>query len=180
MQNRPSEIHKAVFIFLKLRNTPTPADRGFTLIEMMVVVAIIAILALITMPNNYNRTVQLQVVESIELIEMYKGYIERTYMLTGSFPEDNEAAGAPDANQIKGNFLAELHIENGVINLEFGQKMHDQHHGKILSVRPVYVESDSLTPISWICGSDEIPDGMLAAGNDSTTLESEFLPIRCR
>ena len=155
-------------------------NKGFTLIEMMVVVAVIAILALIAMPNNYNRTVQLQVVESLELVEMYKGYVERTYLLTGSFPEDNEAAGAPLADQIKGNFLAALHIENGVINLEFGQKMHDQHHGKILSLRPVYVDIDTPTPVSWICGSDDIPEGMLAADRDGTTLELEFLPLRCR
>lgn len=160
--------------------TSKQTAKGFTLIEMMVVVAVIAILALIAMPNNYNRTVQLQVIESLELIEMYKGYVERTYMLTGSFPENNEAAGAPQADQIKGNFLAALHIDNGVINLEFGQKMHDQHHGKILSLRPVYVDVETPTPISWVCGSDEIPEGMLAADRNGTTLESNYLPLRCQ
>lgn len=155
-------------------------NKGFTLIEMMVVVAIIAILALIAMPNNYNRTVQLQVVESLDLIEDYKGYVERTYLLTGAFPINNKAAEMPNASEIKGNFLAALHLEDGVLNLEFGQKMNDQHHGKILSVRPVYVNSDSITPISWVCGSDPIPKGMIASSKNSTTLESEFLPLRCR
>ena len=167
-------------MFYRRISTLKSAGKGFTLIEMMVVVAIIAILALVAMPNNYNRTIQLQVVESIDLVELYKGYVERTYLLTGSFPEDNEAAGAPEAHQIKGNFLAAMRIENGVINLEFGQKMQEKHHGKVLSLRPVYVATDSLAPISWVCGSDEIPNEMLAAGKDRTTLELEFLPIRCR
>lgn len=155
-------------------------QQGFTLIEMMIVIAIIAILALIALPNTSHRNVQLQVVESLELIDIYKGHVERTYMLTGSFPTDNEAAGMPRPDEIKGNFLDSLHLDNGVLTLEFGQKMNAQHHGKLLSVRPVYVDSESITPLSWICGSDEIPDGMVAADRDKTTLPLEFLPLRCR
>lgn len=154
--------------------------RAFTLIEMLVVIAVIAILAMLAMPNNYNRTVQLQVVESLDLVEGYKEYIEQDYALTGLFPEDNYAAGMPAADEIKGNFLAALHVSNGVLNLEFGQKMNDRHHGKTLSIRPVYVDSETRSPLSWVCGSDPIPDGMLASGNDATDLELEFLPLRCR
>lgn len=153
---------------------------GFTLIEMLVVIAIIAILALIAMPNNYHRTVQLQVVESLDLIEDYKKYVEASYALSGVFPENNKAAGLPEPEEIKGNFLAALHVSNGVLNLEFGQKMNKQHHEKILSVRPIYVDSEALSPISWVCGFDPIPDGMEASAKNVTDLEIEFLPMRCR
>lgn len=140
----------------------------------------IAILAMIAMPTNSNRTVQLQVVESLELIEKYKENIEKAYLISGSFPTDNDAAGMPEPEEIKGNFLAALHVSDGILNLEFGQKMNEKHHGKILSVRPVYVDSESTSPISWICGFDPVPDGMLASAKNKTTLEIELLPIRCR
>ena len=62
-------------------NVASVLRRGFTLIEMLIVLAIIAILALIALPNNYHRTVQKQVVESVELVEGYKANIEQFYML---------------------------------------------------------------------------------------------------
>lgn len=153
---------------------------GFSLIEMMVVIAIISIIALMAMPNTSNRVVQTQVVESIELVEDYKEFVEKSFLLNGEFPLDNEAAGMPNAVHIRGNYLSALHVKNGVLNLELGQKMREIHRGKIVSIRPVYVAEDLTVRPSWVCAGDEIPDGMQAAGADETNIEVKYLPIRCR
>lgn len=153
---------------------------AFSLIEMMVVIAIISILALVAMPTNSNRVVQTQIVESLELIEDYKQNVENSFALNGKFPADNDAAGMPEAKNIKGNYLSALRVKDGVLNLELGQKMNKIHQGKTVSVRPVYMEEDLTVPVSWVCAGDEVPEGMKAAGKNETDIDEQYLPIRCR
>ena len=154
---------------------------GFSLLELMVVVAIIAIIATLAMPSNIGRITQKRMVETIELVEPYKAFIAASYIgSSGTFPKDNAAAGMPEPDKIKGNYLRKLEVRNGVLHLTLGQKLPASLHDKILSIRPVYVKDEPLTPISWICGGAEVPSGMHAAGTDLTDLEQTFLPGRCR
>ena len=154
---------------------------GFSLLELMVVVAVIAILATLALPSNLGRITQQRMVETIELVEPYKAYVAAYYRSnTGNFPEDNAAAGLPEPDKIKGNYLRKLEIRDGVMHLTLGQKLPDSLHDKVLSIRPVYVKDEPSTPISWICGNAEVPPGMHAAGTNLTDVETLFLPGRCR
>lgn len=154
---------------------------GFSLLELMVVVAIIAIIATLAMPSNIGRITQKRMVETIELVEPYKAFIAASYLSnSGNFPADNAAAGMPDANKIKGNYLRKLEVRDGVMHLTLGQKLPDSLHNKILSIRPVFVKDEPMTPISWICGHADVPAGMHAAGTNLTDLDNTFLPGRCR
>ena len=152
---------------------------GFTLLEVMVVVVIIAVLALLSLPNDSARLNKLRVVESLDLVEAFKQDIVAVYRLTGKFPEDNEQANLPAPDKIKGNFLRSMSVENGVITLEFGQKMIERMHGKKLSIQPVIIEGEPRSPVSWICGLDEVPEGMQAVGKNQTDVPATDLPLRC-
>jgi len=114
------------------------------------------------------------------LIKPYQEKIEASYFIQGKLPTENRDIDMPKPEEIRGNYLASAQLKDGAIHLTFGQKMADQHHGEILTVRPVFVESKQATPLSWVCGNDSIPEGMKAATPDKTTLDEKFLPLRCR
>ena len=154
---------------------------GFTLLEIMVVIAIIAILATLAIPSQTGAITQRKVLESYELVTPYKNNIENYFKLhAGEFPNNNEEAGLPEPRKILWNYLEKVEVREGVMHLYFGQKMPSVLHGKILSVRPIFVKDSPNSPLSWICGHNEVPAGMTGAGINLTDLEMMFLPGRCR
>jgi type IV pilus assembly protein PilA len=154
---------------------------GFTLLEVMVVIAIIAILATLAIPSQIGAITQRRVLESKNLVEPYKGIIGAYFLgHAGEFPEDNEAAGLPEPNKILGNYLEKMEVRDGVMHLYLGQKMPAKLHHKIVSIRPIFVKDSPLSPIDWVCGKDEVPLGMTAAGINLTDLDVQFLPGSCR
>ncbi|TQV66701.1 prepilin-type N-terminal cleavage/methylation domain-containing protein [Exilibacterium tricleocarpae] len=154
--------------------------RGFTLIEMVVVLAVVAILLTLALPDSSRTIVRTQMRESLKLIEHYQPLISAGYRSTGVFPADNEAAGIPPADKIIGNYVTAIVLEKGAFHLQFGNKIRNDLDGKRLSIRPVYVPNSPQSPVSWICGNDSIPTGMAAAGSNRTDIDSEFLPFHCR
>jgi type IV pilus assembly protein PilA len=155
-------------------------SRGFTFIEMLVVLAIIAVLSMLALPSNGGRAVQLMIVETLELVEPYKQKISVSHALNGRFPADNKTVGMPEADKILGNYLAAAEVDDGAVHLRLGQKMPAALHGQLLSLRPVYVKDSLASPVSWVCGFDSVPEGMLAAGLNRTNVELKNLPLRCR
>ena len=156
-------------------------SRGFTLLEIMIVIAIVVILATLALPSQTSAITQRKVLESYQLVEPYKDNITRYYKLhSGTLPTNNEAAGLPEPRQILGNYLEKMEVREGVMNLYFGQKMPQKLHGNVLSIRPVFVKDSPDSPLSWICGYNDVPDGMTGAGINLTDMDMMFLPGRCR
>ena len=154
---------------------------GFTLIEVMVVIAIVAILATLAIPSQVGAVNQKKIVEALELLEPYKKVIEGYYHShTGRFPEDNKQAGLPEADKLIGTYINKTEIRDGVMHMYLGRKMPENLHNKIISIRPLYVKDSPNSPISWVCGFDEIPSGLTGAGRNLTDLERGYLPGRCR
>ena len=156
-------------------------DKGFTLIEMMVILAIISILAVLVIPSSdHDRFNRAKIQESLHLIERYKPIIEQYYYQYNAFPTDNNQVGLPAPRLIKGNYLQSAAIENGAIHIQMGNKVSAKLSGKTLSIRPIFVPNIANAPVSWICGYDIVPSGMLASGENLTDIEALDLPLNCR
>jgi len=155
--------------------------QGFTLLEIMIVLAIIAILATLAVPSKIGEITQKRVIESLELVEPYKAAIVAYHRLNaGTFPANNADAGLPEPRKIIGNYLEKVEIRDGVMHLFLGQKLPQKLHHKKISIRPVFVKDSPASPISWVCGANQVPPGMTAAGINLTDLDVVFLPGRCR
>ncbi len=161
-------------------NTSSNSHAGFSLIEIVIVMAVVAIMALMAIPSMMGEKNQLKIVETLDLVEPYKKLIAGYYLLNGQFPEDNDAVGLPDPEKVLGNYLQQMTVRDGAMHLQLGQKISDRLQGKILSIRPVYVEGSADSPISWICGYDELPADMAVSGSNKTDVPKISLPIRCR
>ena len=154
-------------------------DCGFTLMEMIVVLAIISILALAAMPSSTGKINRAYISENLQLVEPFTEAIAKNYAITGSFPADNTEAGFPKPELITGNYLESVEVENGALHLTLGQKIGGDLKGKILSLRPVYVPDAVSTPISWICGYDAIPEKMDTPAENRTDIDRSSLPLQC-
>ncbi len=154
--------------------------KGFTLIEMMVVVAIIAILALMALPSPQPLLARQQVSESLSLIEDYKKLVVFYYASSHELLQNNEQANIPAADKLLGNYVDRIELAQGAFHLHFGNKAVEKIKGKYLSVRPIVVNGSPDSPISWVCGFAKVPDGMSAKGENKTDVEIGNLPLECR
>jgi type IV pilus assembly protein PilA len=152
---------------------------GFTLIEIVVVLALLGILAAMAIPSLDNRVARTQITESVELTKQLKDQVNAYYLANESFPHTNIDAGIPAANKLLGNYVEKIELADGAFHISFGNKATAQLKGKVLSLRPIVVKNSSKSPMSWLCGNASIPDGMEAVGQNRTSVNLKYLPINC-
>lgn len=163
---------------------------GFTLIEMLIVIAIIAILAALAVPSITPGITSKQVAESLKKIERYKPLIQVQHQLRAALPgitenqlfpiNNKDVAEMPKADEIIGNYIDHVSVKDGVITLRFSKNAHNVLQGKLLSVIPSYVANSYNQDLDWSCGYKKIPDGKKAAGDNRTNIDKQFLPLKCR
>ena len=133
---------------------------GFTLIELMIVVAIIGVLAAIAIPQYDNYVARAQVAEGFSLASAAKLSVSEYYITTGRFPESNAEARAHD--NISGNYVDEVIVkEDGVLSINFGSKAHEALEGKYFKLIP----SSTGGAINWSC--------------QLGTIDEKYLPNSC-
>lgn len=157
-----------------------PGQRGFTLIELMIVVTILAILSTLAMPSFQDRVIRAQVGEGIVLADFVKRAVEEHRVRHKRLPPDNATAGLPRSNLIVGNHVEDVAVKDGVITITYGNRSNRHLRGLKLALRPAVVEGHPVVPIAWVCGLASVPQGMVAAGTDTTTLQPPQLPVDCR
>jgi len=145
------------------------SEKGFTLIELMIVVAVIGILAAVAMPAYTDYLKRSQTAEGFMLTVSVKKAINDYYAYHGRFPANNQAASVPPAEQIIGNYVSRVDVVNGNILVAFGHHSGEGIAGQTLSFQPEVKDNALTGTVIWHCGGDE-----------KTTLAREYLPSNCR
>jgi type IV pilus assembly protein PilA len=153
---------------------------GFTLIELMVVIAVVAILATLALPSYLDRIMRNQVIEGVATADFVRSAIARAYAQRQAVPHDNAAVGLPASDKIVGNYVSDVAILDGAITITFGNKANGKLAGKKLTLRPAVVLEAPMVPVAWVCGNAAVPAKMKAAGSNETTLPPEALPLNCK
>jgi type IV pilus assembly protein PilA len=156
-------------------------QKGFTLIELMIVVAIIGILAAIAIPAYQDYTIRAQVTEGLNLAGAAKAAISETFQQTGTWPADNVAAGLGAAANIQGKYVASVTVAGGGITIAYGNQANTTIAGQTLGLRPALSANND---VAWVCGRAATPGGttLVAAstGTTSAGMLAKYLPATCR
>ena len=129
-------------------------QKGFTLIELMIVVAIIGILAAVAIPQYQNYVARAQVSEALSLASGAKTAVAEYFNMNGTFPADNKTAGLSDAADISGKYVESVTVADGVITARFSSGAHAKLDGGSMALTAV----DNGGSIGWSCSSSDISD----------------------
>ncbi|EMU1442203.1 pilin [Neisseria gonorrhoeae] len=158
-------------------------QKGFTLIELMIVIAIVGILAAVALPAYQDYTARAQVSEAILLAEGQKSAVTEYYLNHGEWPANNGDAGVASASEIKGKYVESVTVEKGVVTAKMkSDGVNKEIQGKKLSL---WAKRENGS-VKWFCGQpvtrgDAKADTVAAdaTGNDGK-IETKHLPSTCR
>ena len=157
-------------------------QKGFTLIELMIVVAIIGILAAIAIPAYQNYTIRAQVTEGLTLAGGWKASIAEYYAQNGVFPGCASTTGGAGciaaAGATTGKYVASVTISGvaGQIAVTYGLQANANLAGLVLDITPGLSANNDVV---WVCGTAAIPAGTTIAGGDATSVPAQYLPTSC-
>jgi len=158
-------------------------QKGFTLIELMIVVAIIGILAAIAIPAYQDYLIRSQVSEGLTMAAAAKAGVAEFYANKGAWPTNNSAAGLGVSSTIEGKYVSSIGIAGGGISVTYGHEANKTNLiGKKLVLQP---GASANGDIIWKCGKAQDPSGWASAASAkgtaaSTTVAGKYLPSSCR
>jgi type IV pilus assembly protein PilA len=146
---------------------------GFTLIELMIVVAIIGILAAIAIPAYDTYVVRTQVSEGADLIDDTRNAVADFYQNYGRWPPNNASAGMPSSGSITGKYVTGVSVSNGILVATYGgSNTNAAITGLVLAFSAVPGVGGGST--NWNCKSTA------GAAPAQTTIPNRYLPPICR
>ncbi|MBH6282621.1 pilin [Neisseria meningitidis] len=162
-------------------------QKGFTLIELMIVIAIVGILAAVALPAYQDYTARAQVSEAILLAEGQKSAVTEYYLNHGIWPGDNNSAGVATSSKIKGKYVEKVEVAKGVITATMlSSGVNKEIQGKKLSLWAKRQDGS----VKWFCGqpvtraanatNDDADDVAAATGTGTDKIDTKHLPSTCR
>ena len=150
-------------------------QKGFTLIELMIVIAIIGILAAIAIPAYQNYTIRAQVTEGLTLADGWKTAISEYYANTGNWPVVGNLTGTCVS---VGKYESAVTVTTGgTVLITYGGQANLKVSGLTLSLVP-YTNANN--DVLWRCGTSTAPSGTVASGATlQTTVSAQYLPTSC-
>ena len=138
-------------------------QQGFTLIELMIVVAIIGILAAIAIPAYQDYTIRAQVSEGLSLVGRPKTAVMEFFSVNSRMPSNNTSAALPVPTSISGQYVGQVQITNGIITIQYGNEVNSTINGETLLLSPAPATGSLLV---WTCKPG--------------TIDGKYLPTACR
>lgn len=161
------------------------SQKGFTLIELMIVVAIMGILASLAISTYQTYTIRSQVSEALSMAAGAKTPVIDAFNQTGRPPADRAQAGmTAAATDTRGSYVASVAVDNGRVDVRFGNNAHQEIFGKRLSITPYMSGTGSFI---WRCGAAPAPDGAselsgggVEAEHQDPEVPTRYLPKSCK
>ncbi|MBH2100598.1 pilin [Neisseria meningitidis] len=154
-------------------------QKGFTLIELMIVIAIVGILAAVALPAYQDYTARAQVSEAILLAEGQKSAVTEYYLNHGIWPGDNNSAGVASSSKIKGKYVKEVEVKNGVVTATMlSSGVNNEIKGKKLSLWAKRQDGS----VKWFCGQPvkRAANADDVAADGTNKIDTKHLPSTCR
>jgi len=139
------------------------AQQGFTLIELMIVVAIIAILASMAMSAYQGYLIRAQVAEGLSLSGPLKRGVASFVNETGAFPTDNAEAALEVAGAYTGTYVNSISVAGAIISIEYGNDANAKISGETVTLTAL----NNLGSVSWTCATGGV-------------ISESYLPSACR